>query len=303
LIMLLKNYCRVMDRKKGCITVGVIGYPNTGKSSIINSLKRARAVGVSPRPGFTTSMQEVVLDKNIRLLDSPGVVFDDDTSQSEDNSSVMLRNCVDADSITDPIAGVKAILARASMESLIMTYGIPAFPPGNEQMFLGMVCKKMGKVLKGGIPDKQSAARTILRDWNSGKVPFYVPPPTEDDGHKVGMEGSVKVVKAFGDAFDVTQMEEADKSVFNTLRDKDEMDFVQMAQEEGGRGDGANTVKALKGEDDDMASSDEEDDDNNEQMDVDMEDQKEPSTRKVKSAALSNSKLAEAEDYDYANMM
>ena len=44
----------------------------------LNSLKRSRAVGVSPRPGFTTSLQEVVLDRNIRLVDSPGIVFDDD---------------------------------------------------------------------------------------------------------------------------------------------------------------------------------------------------------------------------------
>lgn len=45
------------------ITVGIIGYPNVGKSSIINSLKRAKSVGVSPTPGFTKSMQEVQLDR------------------------------------------------------------------------------------------------------------------------------------------------------------------------------------------------------------------------------------------------
>ena len=63
---------------KSMADVGLVGYPNVGKSSILNSLKRSRAVGVSPRPGFTTTLQEVVLDRSIRLVDSPGVVFDDD---------------------------------------------------------------------------------------------------------------------------------------------------------------------------------------------------------------------------------
>jgi nuclear GTP-binding protein len=47
--------------------VGVIGYPNVGKSSLINSLKRCKSVGVSPTPGFTKAMQEIQLDRYSRL--------------------------------------------------------------------------------------------------------------------------------------------------------------------------------------------------------------------------------------------
>ncbi|CAN0558971.1 unnamed protein product [Ectocarpus sp. 12 AP-2014] len=61
----LKNYCRSLNLKTA-ITVGVIGYPNVGKSSLINSLKRSKAVGVSATPGFTKSMQEINLDKTVR---------------------------------------------------------------------------------------------------------------------------------------------------------------------------------------------------------------------------------------------
>jgi nuclear GTP-binding protein len=50
LISLLKNYSRSLDIKTS-ISVGVVGYPNVGKSSLINSLKRSRAVGVSSTPG------------------------------------------------------------------------------------------------------------------------------------------------------------------------------------------------------------------------------------------------------------
>lgn len=68
LMQLLKNYCRNRELKTA-ITVGVIGYPNVGKSSLINSLKRSRAVSVSATAGHTKQMQEVILDKKIRLID------------------------------------------------------------------------------------------------------------------------------------------------------------------------------------------------------------------------------------------
>ena len=71
LMSLVKNYMR----SEGAITIGVIGYPNVGKSSIINSLKRNRAVGVSNKPGFTRTLQEVELERKLKIIDSPGVIF------------------------------------------------------------------------------------------------------------------------------------------------------------------------------------------------------------------------------------
>jgi len=258
LLQLLKNYARLSGSKsKTTIVVGIIGYPNTGKSSIINALKRTRAVGVSPRPGFTTSMQEVLLDKNVRLLDSPGVVFDD--------RSAMLGNCLNADSIEDPIPAVSALIQRCNPASLVMTYNIPAFPPGNVMMFLAMVARSYGRVLKGGIPDKQGAARAVLRDWNSGKIPYYTPAP------KVTVQAEEAViVKSFGTVFDVTKHDEA---IMKSLKDSDEMDFVQL------------TAEAKKDTDDDAAA----DFLNDDEMEEDEDD-----AQKVARKAL-----AEGEDYDF----
>ena len=56
LIKLLKNYCRNKDIKTS-INVGVIGFPNVGKSSLINSLKRSKVCGVGATPGFTKTAQ------------------------------------------------------------------------------------------------------------------------------------------------------------------------------------------------------------------------------------------------------
>jgi len=285
ILNILKNYARIDgQKKKSCITVGIIGYPNVGKSSIVNSLKRARAVGVSARPGFTTCMQEVVLDKNIRLLDSPGVVFDDDYASGDNGSAVLLRNCVDVDTIPDPIPAVQSLITRCTKESLMMTYAIPAFPDNNADIFLAMVAKKLGKVKRGGVPDKVMAARAVLRDWNGGKIPYFTPVPTTtasseqmdtaDDNDNLG--GPI-IVNKFGAEFDVQLMQ----SLGND--DRDEMDFVQLTPAAAVVGSKKTTkILTTEGDDDDSASE--------------MED------NTKEKGIVDNAAMADAEDYDFAAM-
>lgn len=84
---------------KTSITVGVVGLPNVGKSSLINSLKRSHVVNVGATPGLTRSMQEVQLDKNVKLLDCPGVVM---VRSGESDASIALRNCKRIEKLDDP---------------------------------------------------------------------------------------------------------------------------------------------------------------------------------------------------------
>ena len=287
LLQLLKNYARTGGtggKSKTTIVVGIIGYPNVGKSSIINALKRTRAVGVSPRPGFTTSMQEVVLDRNVRLLDSPGVVFND--------NSAMLGNCVDADSVEDPIPAVEALLVRCNPASLVMTYNIPAFPPGNVMMFLAMVARSYGRVLKGGIPDKVAAARAVLRDWNSGKIPYYTPAPKNVP---LTTHNDALIVSQFTKAFDITKY---DEELMKSLKNSDEMDFVELDPEVEVEGEEEMTeetqevIDFLNGKSAD--DEEDEDDDDMEEDDSDHEDSKAPH--------MARKALAAAEDYDFDDM-
>jgi nuclear GTP-binding protein len=288
LLQLLKNYARTGGtggKSKTTIVVGIVGYPNVGKSSIINALKRSRAVGVSPRPGFTTSMQEVVLDRNVRLLDSPGVVFDD--------SSALLGNCVDADSIEDPIPPVDALLKRCNPQSLMMTYNIPAFPPGDTMMFLAMVARSYGRVLKGGVPDKIGAARAVLKDWNHGKIPYYTAPP-KDAGESKKVEGSAVIVSNFGKAFDLSKF---DDQVLNSLKESDEMDFVQLNSKATELGtESKRLVGYLNGAEE-----------NDEEMDEDSEEKAEESGSEdgmdeEKPTKVARERLAKADDFNFEDM-
>jgi len=190
LMSLLKNYSRSMKLKTS-LSIGFIGYPNTGKSSVINSLKRTRSVGTSSRPGFTTSLQEVKLDGKIKLIDSPGVLL----NRSDDPTSLVLKNAISVDKV-DGVNAVSCMLARCSKESLMEVYEIPEFQ--NVEEFLFLVGKSRGKLKKGGIPDVDQAARTVLQDWNSGRIPFFVSPPKEEQKND-----ETNVVSKFSESFDI----------------------------------------------------------------------------------------------------
>lgn len=172
LMKLLGNYCRNKDIKTS-IRVGIVGFPNTGKSSIINSLKRSKACIVGAMPGITKAMQEVSLDKHIKLLDSPGVVME--TGQSP--VTAVLRNVVKLESIDDPVGPVDHILSRCGKEQMMLHYNLPDFSSVDE--FLALLAKRQGRLKKGGIPDSGKAARAVLQDWTSGRITYYTRPPED----------------------------------------------------------------------------------------------------------------------------
>ncbi|XP_060078214.1 guanine nucleotide-binding protein-like 3 homolog, partial [Ylistrum balloti] len=191
LMKLLGNYCRSKDIKTA-IRVGVVGFPNTGKSSIINSLKRCKACNVGSQPGITRAMQEVQLDKHIKLLDSPGVVM----ATGASDMSVILRNCVKLETLEDPVGPVEAILKRCSKEQMMLHYRLPDYSNAND--FLALLAKRFGKLKKGGIPDVGKAAKTVLHDWTCGRITYYTQPPEQ---HSLPTHVSAEFVTTMGKEF------------------------------------------------------------------------------------------------------
>lgn len=199
LIQLLKNYCRSQDIKTS-VRVGVIGYPNVGKSSLINSLKRSKVCKVGATAGVTTASQEIHLDRNITLLDCPGIVFASPRDSTE-MAELFLRNCLKVEQLEDPVAPVELIISKTSSETLMTLYTIPRF--NNVGEFLAAVAQRMGRLKKGGVPNIEAAARVILGDWNRGKIPFYTMPPASNDGGNALTTSSCSIVSDWAPLFDI----------------------------------------------------------------------------------------------------
>jgi len=89
------------------ITIGVVGFPNVGKSSLINSMKRCRAVSVKNTPGSTKQLQEIKIDKNLTLIDSPGIVLE---SEDKIKNSLILSSIVDTNQIDNTLIFIDKIL-------------------------------------------------------------------------------------------------------------------------------------------------------------------------------------------------
>ncbi|KAK4512164.1 uncharacterized protein ATC70_013407 [Mucor velutinosus] len=195
LIKLLKNYCRNINLKTS-ITVGIVGYPNVGKSSVINSLKRSKVCGVGSTPGFTKVAQQITLDKNIKLLDCPGIVFAQQGQDGQNAAEITLRNCVKVELLDDPITPVEVIVSRCTTEQLMKMYNVAYF--NNAHEFLVLLAQQRGKLKKGGVADTHQVARHVLTDWNGGKIPYYTIPPSSKKSH---IEASV--VNTWGKELDL----------------------------------------------------------------------------------------------------
>lgn len=107
LLTLLKSYRQAHTS----LTVGVVGPPNVGKSSLINMLSRLRAgnktgdvVTVGAKPGQTRDIQEVGLEKGLKVLDMPGIVWGDFLGDVDEHGrNVGSLSMIGVESLEDPV--------------------------------------------------------------------------------------------------------------------------------------------------------------------------------------------------------
>jgi len=226
LMQLLKNYARNAGIKT-TITVGIIGFPNVGKSSVINSLKRSKVCQVGSMPGITKSTQEVSLDKHIKLLDCPGIVFSKPKADGSDSAEVLLRNCVKVSLVEDPISPVELIIQRCRPEQMMKQYGLTPFVDVRD--FLLQLAKQRGRLRRGGVPDLDATARIVLMDWNAGRIPYYTIPPARQ-AHEVAST----VVQGWSKEFALPQVVEVENNqVLSEVKAKHEMGTKMLKVGEG----------------------------------------------------------------------
>lgn len=186
LIQLLRQFSQLhTDRKQ--ISVGFIGYPNTGKSSIINTLRKKKVCQVAPIPGETKVWQYITLMKRIFLIDCPGIV---PPSSKDTEEEILFRGVVRVEHVSNPEQYIPGVLRRCQTKHLERTYEISGWVDSTE--FIHMLARKQGRLLKGGEPDESGVAKQILNDFNRGKIPWFVPPPEKDDDKEEEKSASAK---------------------------------------------------------------------------------------------------------------
>ena len=166
---LAKKVEKPVDRVLNKITVGVIGYPNTGKSSVINLLTGKNSAGIGADAGFTKSIQKVRLTSGIVLLDSPGVIPKKEYSTS-DNKTWSKNTKVGARSygqVKNPEVVVTDLMKEYPM-LLEKFYNILA--EGDAELLMEELGRKKGFLNKGNLVDEDKTARFIIKDWQRGKI-------------------------------------------------------------------------------------------------------------------------------------
>ncbi|XP_034553369.1 nucleolar GTP-binding protein 2 [Notolabrus celidotus] len=192
LIQLLRQFGKLHTDKKQ-ISVGFIGYPNVGKSSVINTLRSKKVCNVAPLAGETKVWQYITLMRRIFLIDCPGVVYPSEDSETD----IVLKGVVQVEKIKTPEEHIGAVLERAKPEYIQKTYRIPSWNDAED--FLEKLAMRSGKLLKGGEPDLSTVSKMVLNDWQRGRIPFFVKPPgpegDQEDKEPLAVKAPVDVAE------------------------------------------------------------------------------------------------------------
>lgn len=177
------------------LQVGLVGYPNVGKSSTINALIGATKVSVSATPGKTKHFQTIHLSDKVILCDCPGLVFPNFASTK---AELVCNGVLPIDQLREYTGPATLVARRIPQPFLEAVYGIQirtrpleeggtGIPTGEE--LLTAYARRRGFMTQGlGQPDQSRAARYILKDYVNGKLLYVEPPPGTPDAKEFNRE-------------------------------------------------------------------------------------------------------------------
>jgi large subunit GTPase 1 len=213
------------DRK---LQVGLVGYPNVGKSSTINALLGAKKVSVSSTPGKTKHFQTLHLSDKVILCDCPGLVFPNFATTKAD---LVCNGVLPIDQLREFTGPVTLVTQRIPQPFLEATYGITirtrpleeggtGIPTGPE--LVTAYARHRGFMTTGqGQPDQSRAARYVLKDYVNGKLLYCEPPPGGEDPTEFNRE-----------LYDLAHLpEKRRQALLESLSIDDDDDAVSLATE------------------------------------------------------------------------
>jgi large subunit GTPase 1 len=167
-------------------SIGLVGYPNVGKSSTINALIGAKKVSVSATPGKTKHFQTIHLSEKVVLVDCPGLVF---PNFATTKAELVCAGVLPIDQLREYTGPAGLVARRIPQPFLEALYGMKIHPRPIEEGGTGVLTSdevlRAYAIARGfstqglGQPDESRAARYILKDYVKGKILFCHPPPTD----------------------------------------------------------------------------------------------------------------------------
>ena len=170
-------------RRSRRVVVGLVGYPNVGKSSTLNALVGSKRTGVGPTPGKTKHFQTFLVSPTLQLADCPGLVF---PSFCDGRAELVAAGVLPIDRLTDVVAPLDLIASRIPRAQLEAVYALklpqpaahePRQRPATGRELLRGYAASRGLTSGAGLPDETRAGRAILKDYTTGKLLFYEMPP------------------------------------------------------------------------------------------------------------------------------
>ncbi|XP_053566180.1 large subunit GTPase 1 homolog [Bombina bombina] len=183
LLEILKSIHTGQRIKPEQITVGLVGYPNVGKSSTINTILGNKKVSVSATPGHTKHFQTLYVEPGLCLCDCPGLVMPSFVSTK---AEMICSGILPIDQMRDHVPPISLIAQRVPRYVLESIYGINIIRPREDEdqeraptaeELLTTYGYMRGFMTAHGQPDQPRSSRYILKDYVNGKLLYCHPPP------------------------------------------------------------------------------------------------------------------------------
>jgi large subunit GTPase 1 len=149
--------------------IGFIGYPNVGKSSVINVLMKKKFVGVALMPGKTKHYQTLFLTDNsdICLMDCPGLVFPSFTFSKAD---LVINGIMPIDKIIEWLTPIQLVIFNIPKHVLEHHYKIILPDLYSSSQFLQVFSLKFNYLTGRSLPDEAKSAKIVLKDYTAGHL-------------------------------------------------------------------------------------------------------------------------------------
>jgi len=162
-IRLLKREISIAGKDKKELIIGMLGYPNSGKSTLINALsgKGRGKVRTSKRAGFTRGLQRIKISEGVYLIDAPGIIPYGETDEFE----LFLVGAKNANHLKD----METVALKLIDELKDVFLEMFSLDDDDPETILEKIAHKKGWLMSGGRADLQKASREILEMYQRNK--------------------------------------------------------------------------------------------------------------------------------------